>query len=263
MSIRSSRAARAASPSASTSIPTMPATGAASTARCPILCAALRRRSILPLLEKELSGFLHELQHGDFMQRVPPEARRINDIAISGNGEPTSAQEFAEVIELIARLQTRRSQAGAHHQRQPHAARQRAARPAPHGATQRRSLVQAGSRQRRRHAAHQRHQNDDGQSAAEPGHRHRLLPQHLAANLLVRAGWRGTGRQDEDDYVDFLKACCAAASSRKACCSMVLARPSLQAEAPRLSALSSEQMERFAARIRACWAWKQKFRRMR
>src|SRR5512142_1373347 len=58
----------------------------------------------LPLLEKELSGFLHDLQHGDFMQRVPPEARRINDIALSGNGEPTSAQEFNEVIELIARL---------------------------------------------------------------------------------------------------------------------------------------------------------------
>jgi hypothetical protein len=38
------------------------------------------------------------------MQRVPPEARCINDIAISGNGEPTSAQEFAEVIDIIARL---------------------------------------------------------------------------------------------------------------------------------------------------------------
>ena len=38
------------------------------------------------------------------MQRVPPEARRINDIAISGNGEPTSAQEFTNVIDVIARL---------------------------------------------------------------------------------------------------------------------------------------------------------------
>jgi len=58
----------------------------------------------LALLEKELRGFLHELQHGDFMQRVPPGARRINDIALSGNGEPTSAQEFNDVIELIAGL---------------------------------------------------------------------------------------------------------------------------------------------------------------
>jgi hypothetical protein len=58
----------------------------------------------LALLEKELTGFLYELLQGDFMQRVPPEARRLNDIALSGNGEPTSAQEFAEVIELIGRL---------------------------------------------------------------------------------------------------------------------------------------------------------------
>src|SRR5512137_1721018 len=55
----------------------------------------------LALLEKELKGFLYEVQQGDFMQRVPPEVRRLNDIALSGNGEPTSVQEFAEVIELI------------------------------------------------------------------------------------------------------------------------------------------------------------------
>ncbi|MEQ1674171.1 MAG: radical SAM protein, partial [Candidatus Nitrotoga sp.] len=56
-------------------------------------------------LEQELKSFLHELIHGDFMtQRVPLEARRINDIALSGNGEPTSAAEFVQVIELVARL---------------------------------------------------------------------------------------------------------------------------------------------------------------
>jgi wyosine [tRNA(Phe)-imidazoG37] synthetase (radical SAM superfamily) len=42
----------------------------------------------IELLEQELRGFLHELLHGDFMQqRVPEGARRINDIALSGNGE--------------------------------------------------------------------------------------------------------------------------------------------------------------------------------
>ncbi len=59
----------------------------------------------LKKLEIELRGFLHELLHGDFMvQRVPLEARRINDIALSGNGEPTSAKEFANVISLIGKL---------------------------------------------------------------------------------------------------------------------------------------------------------------
>ena len=58
----------------------------------------------LPLLERELRDFLQEVVHGDFMQqRVPPELRRLNDVAISGNGEPTSAREFPEVIQAIGR----------------------------------------------------------------------------------------------------------------------------------------------------------------
>ena len=49
----------------------------------------------LNTLERELRSFLHELVDGDFMQKhVPPEVRKIHDIAISGNGEPTSAKEF-------------------------------------------------------------------------------------------------------------------------------------------------------------------------
>lgn len=59
----------------------------------------------LARLETELRTFLHEILHGDFMRaQVPPEARRINDIALSGNGEPTSAREFEQVIELIGRV---------------------------------------------------------------------------------------------------------------------------------------------------------------
>lgn len=56
-------------------------------------------------LETELRGFLTELIDGRFMQdKVPPEARHIRDIALSGNGEPTSAKAFAQVIELIGRV---------------------------------------------------------------------------------------------------------------------------------------------------------------
>ncbi|MEK6595469.1 MAG: radical SAM protein [Pseudomonadota bacterium] len=56
-------------------------------------------------LEIELRSFLHELVDGDFMQKyVPLEARKIHDIALSGNGEPTSALEFDQVIALIARV---------------------------------------------------------------------------------------------------------------------------------------------------------------
>jgi wyosine [tRNA(Phe)-imidazoG37] synthetase (radical SAM superfamily) len=57
----------------------------------------------LALLERELRGFLGELRDGDFMERrVPAEARRIVDVAFSGNGEPTSAAEFADAVRLVA-----------------------------------------------------------------------------------------------------------------------------------------------------------------
>jgi len=59
----------------------------------------------LERLAGELRGFLRELLQGDFMQRrVPAEARRLNDIALSGNGEPTSAKDFAPVVDLIGEI---------------------------------------------------------------------------------------------------------------------------------------------------------------
>jgi wyosine [tRNA(Phe)-imidazoG37] synthetase (radical SAM superfamily) len=59
----------------------------------------------LARLREELAGFLAEVLHGDFMtRRVPPPLRRLNDIALSGNGEPTSAREFGAVVDLIGEV---------------------------------------------------------------------------------------------------------------------------------------------------------------
>lgn len=56
-------------------------------------------------LEDELRRMLGEIVHGDFMRRQAPEAmRRLNDVAISGNGEPTTAPEFPQVVDLIGRV---------------------------------------------------------------------------------------------------------------------------------------------------------------
>jgi wyosine [tRNA(Phe)-imidazoG37] synthetase (radical SAM superfamily) len=56
-------------------------------------------------LEAELRQMLTEILHGDFMIRSVPEGmRRLNDIAISGNGEPTTCPEFREVVGLIGRI---------------------------------------------------------------------------------------------------------------------------------------------------------------
>jgi wyosine [tRNA(Phe)-imidazoG37] synthetase (radical SAM superfamily) len=53
-------------------------------------------------LRDELSHLLNDIVHGEFMARHVPEGmRRLNDIALSGNGEPTSAAEFAEVVDII------------------------------------------------------------------------------------------------------------------------------------------------------------------
>ena len=59
----------------------------------------------LAQLEAELRALLTDILHGDFMQtRVPEGVRRLNDIALSGNGEPTSAKAFPQIIELIGRV---------------------------------------------------------------------------------------------------------------------------------------------------------------
>lgn len=62
----------------------------------------------LHLLEKELTALLEDVLHGEFMARqVPPEARRLNDIAFSGNGEPTSAKEYPEAVAVVGEVMKR------------------------------------------------------------------------------------------------------------------------------------------------------------
>lgn len=57
----------------------------------------------LDKLGHELRNFLADVIHGDFYDReeVADEYRVIKDIAISGNGEPTTANEFDQVVNLI------------------------------------------------------------------------------------------------------------------------------------------------------------------
>ena len=56
-------------------------------------------------LAAELRQMLDAMVLGDYLAKAVPEGlRRLNDIALSGNGEPTSAEEFPEVVALIGRL---------------------------------------------------------------------------------------------------------------------------------------------------------------
>ena len=55
----------------------------------------------LELLREELDEMLAAIVGGDYMERCVPEgSRRLNDIAFSGNGEPTSSPQFEEAVRL-------------------------------------------------------------------------------------------------------------------------------------------------------------------
>ncbi len=210
----------------------------------------------LALLEQELRGFLNELLHGDFMQRrVPEEVRRINDIALSGNGEPTTSEEFAQVIEIVGKL------------------KQELALPADiklvlitNGSMTHRENVQQGLRQMaqlngevwfkldRASAAGMSRINDTRLSMNK-------VRENLSTAISLCPTWLQTcwfaldgeppGKQDEDDYLDFLSGLLRDNIKPQGVLLYTLARPSMQAEAPRLAALSAEQLGTFAARIRA------------
>ncbi len=67
----------------------------------------------LARLGEELRGFLDDALRGDFMlERVPEDSRRLVDVALSGNGESTSCDAFPEVVELIAEILAERGLAG-------------------------------------------------------------------------------------------------------------------------------------------------------
>jgi wyosine [tRNA(Phe)-imidazoG37] synthetase (radical SAM superfamily) len=62
----------------------------------------------LQLLERELRAFLADVLEGDFFERVgvAENNRVIKDIAISGNGEPTSLKDFAAAVASIGQIAT-------------------------------------------------------------------------------------------------------------------------------------------------------------
>jgi wyosine [tRNA(Phe)-imidazoG37] synthetase (radical SAM superfamily) len=211
----------------------------------------------IALLEQELRGFLHELLHGDFMQRRVPEGmRRINDIALSGNGEPTSAESFAETIDLICRL------------------KEELGLPSEiklvlitNGSLLYRENVQQGLRRMAQSNGEVWFKLDrasesgmqlvnDTRMSMEKVREHLRIALSCCPNTWLQTCWFELdgvppSRQDEDDYLDFLANLLNEGSRPRGVLLYTLARPSLQPEAPRLSAIPAEQLELFANRIRA------------
>ncbi len=73
-----------------------------------------RRRDVdLDRLEGEMAALLDLTRSGELFAFSPfdsarPEQRRLNDIAFSGDGEPTTAREFPEAVARLARLKASR-----------------------------------------------------------------------------------------------------------------------------------------------------------
>jgi len=71
----------------------------------PNLKVGVSPKADLNVLQEELDTFIHELIHGEYMQKhVPKGCRELKDVAISGNGEPTTCPNFFEVVTLIVEL---------------------------------------------------------------------------------------------------------------------------------------------------------------
>ncbi|HVY06308.1 MAG TPA: hypothetical protein VHB46_10070 [Burkholderiales bacterium] len=210
----------------------------------------------LARLEAELDGFLAEVLRGDFLAtRVPADSRRLNDIALSGNGEPTSAKEFAQVVELIGR------------------SRQRNAVPASvktvlitNGSLMQRPGVQDGVRRLAAMTGEVWFKLD---RASDAGIRKingtRTGTSRVRINLATAAGlaptWIQTclfaldgqapDDQEQQAYLEFLEAAISSGIRLQGVLLYGLARASLQPEASRLTALPADWMEIFARRVRA------------
>ncbi|MDR2186811.1 MAG: radical SAM protein [Azonexus sp.] len=205
----------------------------------------------LALLERELTGFLKAAIEGDFLVRyAPPEARRLMDVAFSGNGEPTSAAEFAAAVDGVGRVLESLGLRG-----------QLPLRLITNGSLLHRPKVQAGIRRLGEWGGEVWFKLDRAQAAAlaeingTP-----LTPKKAAANLARCAALAPTWVQTCWFAVDG-KAPDRAA--REAYCALLrplagrlagihlygLARPSLQPAAVRLAALPAEALAAFAAEI--------------
>jgi len=204
-------------------------------------------------LERELRGFIDILMHGDFMRlKVPEGARQIVDVAFSGNGEPTSAKEFPLAVDLVGRVLSETGLSTAVKLRL-----------ITNGSLLGRSHVQDGLRRLGELGGEVWFKVDAGTAERyrrinnvdmSPG----LVVRNLRRCATLCPTWvqtcvfaiDGEGPTDEDVSA-YLEIFDQAGIERLAGVHLYgLSRPSMQAEADRLSSLPEDRMEAIAGRLR-------------
>ena len=208
----------------------------------------------LARLEAELRGFLADLIHGDWMTRhVPEGARVIRDIAFSGNGEATSAEVFPEAVALVLGL---RDEFGLSPQAVP-------VRLITNGSLLAQAHVREGVRRLGEAGGEVWFKVDGGSvEAIERINGVRLEPAAVARNLARCAElcptwvqtcmFRWDGALPTDTDIDAWLAVLEAAGTERLRGVLLygVARPSMQAEAPRISTLTVDELEAIAERAR-------------
>lgn len=205
----------------------------------------------LDCLERELAGFLEDALHGDFMLRqVPMEARRLMDVAFSGNGEPTSAPEFGAAVARVGAVLERFDLSG-----------RLMVRLITNGSFMHRPEVQAGIRQLaelggevwlkidRVEAADAAAVNGVPLSPAKLGRNLELCS--ALASTWVQTCWftldgQAPTAQAREAYCNFMRPLAGRVSGIHL---YGLARPSMQAAASRLGRLSPEELQAFGDEV--------------
>lgn len=217
----------------------------------------LTRGGPLPIdlnqLEAELRSLLQDIVHGDFMRNnVPAEVRQLIDVAFSGNGEPTSAPEFADAVVLVE-----------HVLRDFGLLESIKLRLITNGSLMHRAAVTEGIARIARVGGEVWFKLDRATSSGiENVNGIRLLPEKIRESLVqccelapiwVQTCYFAVDGEEagEDEQMAYLELLEGVKGKIMGVHLYGLARPSLQPEAARLSALAPESFQRFAARISA------------
>ena len=209
----------------------------------------------LARLEDELRGFLTAVCRSDWLARSAPEGMRVlKDLAFSGNGEPTSAVEFADAVALVARLREEFAPGAA-------------LRLITNGSLLGQARVQEGVRRLAQAGGEVWFKVDAGKADAIARiNGVKLSPRAIARNLAICAAlcptWVQTCvfRQDGlppsgaelDAWLALLESVNdgEGGAALKGVLLYGLARPSLQPDAARLSTLSPQEFDAIAARVK-------------
>ncbi|MFO1418545.1 MAG: radical SAM protein [Methylotetracoccus sp.] len=208
-------------------------------------------------LRRELTGLLDDIRDGRLLDQsaTGDERPAIRDIAISGNGEPTSTDRFDEIIGIVGQAAADCGLLG----------RIKLVL-ITNGSLMRRPAVQRGLTAWAKLGGETWFKLD---TATREGltriNGARIAPATVAANLttaarlcptfvqtcMFRLDGRNPSTAELDAYVDFLADRLGAGVPLRGVLLYGLARPSMQADAARLSPLSEEDLQTLAERIRA------------